>query len=663
MSITVTIAGVDKSASIDWDSLSVEQQVTSQVDSASFRIKKHAGKTYAPVVGDEVTVDDGATRIFGGTITRIDVEQVATLVYQSIQCVSHERSLDRYLVVREITNRNVRYILNTIIAEFVNRKARIMDTMESTETWTNEDGTTAANTTNGQFILNEQSLKFTATASNTATARRSATLDLTAFDDGSAAAAGDIIKFFAYVDTPANLASIRIRVGMDAGATYTNYYEYTYSTALTAGWNEIALAKSAFTPHGSPDWANAVKRQFRVTASAGGTVRVSIDDVRLVEATTYIRQTGVRDADTPFLGSVKFNYEQASAAIKDVAEAVGNDWYIDPDRVLCFYQPASIPAPFSLTDGSANFLWNTVKLTADLSTIKNQIFVRGGEYQGTSTTYSEAADGEKLNYASPYKLKGISVTVAGSAKTVGVDNLNDPASYDCLYNFMEKTLKFKTATKPTAGQVVAMTGNPMIPIIIKKGDPTSISAHGVFEFLVVDKSIITLQGGRDRASAELKNYRNTLQEGEFRTDVSGLRAGQTIRITLTNLAIDETFVIKAVQFSTRSPSTFFYDVKLVSTRSFGIIEYLLQLLRNDKKKIDVNDDELIDLALSLDETVACADAYTQMASALSTAETAGLDEATNQATDAGTVFVAGPYTPVNFADTKRVFLVEGSLLG
>lgn len=659
--ITVTISGVDKSSFIDWESLSVEQQVTSQTDTATFRIKKYDGKTYEPVIGDAVIIQDGATKIFGGSIARIDKEQTNQLIYQTLNCVSHERTLDRYLVVREFITKNAHYILNTIIAEFVNRKAKIMDTMESTETWTNEDGTTAANTTNGQFNLNDQSLKFTALASNTATARRNAALDLTTFDDGLAAATGDLIKFWAYVDNPAKLASIRIRVGMDSGATYTNYYEATYSTALQTGWNEITIAKSAFTPHGAPDWANAAKRQFRVTATAVGTVNVSIDDVRLVEATSYIAQTGVQNADSPFLGSVKFNYEQASACIKDVAEAVGNDWFIDPDRVLYFYQPASISAPFGLTDTSANFLWNTVKITKDVNTIKNQIYVRGGEYQGASATYSESADGTKLNYASPYRIKNISVTVAGGAKTVGVDNLNDPASYDCLYNFMEKTLKFKTATKPTAGQVVAMTGNPMIPIIIKKSDATSIGEHGVFEFLITDKSIITLQGGRDRASAELKNYRNTLQEGEFTTDQSGLRAGQTMSINLTNLGINDTFVINAVNFTMRSPTSFFYAIKLVSTRSFGIIEYLLQLLRSDKKKIEINDDESVDLAMSIDETLTITDTWIIGAQDNAT-ETLTLSESANDQLNHGTIFVLTPYVPTGFADTKRPFILDHSPL-
>ena len=663
MALLVTIAGVDKSSFVDWDSLNVDQQITSQVDTATFRIKKYGTKNYAPALGDSVTITDGATAIFGGTIVRIDdTIDAGTLTYLSITAVSHERTLDRYLVSREITNRSARYVINTILDEFVNRMSKTVDTMESTETWVQEDGTLAADTTNGNFLAGEQSQKLTATASNTATTRRETTLDLTLFDDGSASTTSDIITFWYKVDSAANFASLRVRFVSDSGATYTNYFETTISATPVVGWNQARIAKSAFTSTGSPSWASVLKRQYRATASASGTVNVQIDDTRMVQASTYFSQANVEDADTPFLGSVKFNYEQVSQAIKQIAEAVGNDWYIDPSRDLHFYQPASVAAPFSLTDTSANFVWNSLVIKKDNATIKNQIYVRGGEYQGASANFDVEADGVALNWRSPYRIKNISVTVAAVSKTVGVDYLDDPASFDCLYNYQEKTLKFKAATLPTAGQTIRMTGNPMTPVIIKKGDPTSIAANGIYEFVILDKSIITLQGGRDRATAELRNYRNSLTEGNFTTDTAGLRAGQTININITARGIADDYIIKSVNFRTKSPTEFFYDVRLVSTRTFGIIEYLLGLLRNDRKQIQINDNEVIDFVQELNETIVATDTWTQ-ASQNEQTETITPSDSVDTGVDQGTIFVYGPYVHTGFADTKRVFIASGSLLG
>jgi hypothetical protein len=662
MAITVTIGGVDKSSFIDWQSLRVEQQITSQVDSAGFIIKKYGTKNYAPSIGDSVLIQDGATNVFGGSVARINNTVQGTLLIQSVECVSHERTLDRYLVTREITNKNAFYVINTIIAEFVNRVYKEVDLGESNETWTTEDGVVAANAVNGQYIQGDQSRKLTASASSTATARRESTLDLTTFTDGTAVVTSDIVKLWIYVDTPANFASLRIRFVSDAGGTYTNYFEHTYSTAPVTGWNELRIPRSSFSTVGAPSWSSILKRQYRATATAAGTVNVSVDDVRIVQATTYFSQAGVRDAQSPFLGSVKFNYEQGSAAIKEVAEAVGNDWYVDPLRVLYFYQPASISAPFSLTDTSANFIWNSLQVNRDISTIKNQVYVRGGEYQGVSTDFDVEADGIALNYRSPYRIKNLTVTVAAVGKTVGVDNLDDPASFDCLYNYQEKTLKFKAATKPTAGQTVRMTGNPMIPVIVKKGDPTSISTYGIFEFAIIDKSIITQQAARDRATAELRNYRNNLLEGTFKTTTSGLRAGQIISINNTTHNINETFVIKSLIFTCRSPDTFFYETQLVSTRTFGIIEYLLGLLRDQKKQIQINDNEVVDLVQEITEEITIADAWVQKSNNLQS-ETITFSEVNNSQLNHGTIFVYAPYNPINFADTKRPFILSGSPLG
>jgi len=662
MALVVTIGGVDKSDQIEWESLSVEQVKTSQIDTCNFRLKKYAGKTYAPAIGDSILVQDGATSIFGGIIVKIDNSIEAGLLTRlSVQCVSYEKQLDRYLAVREFTSVSARYILNALLNEFANQPAKEIDLGESGETWTGEDGTIAANTTSGQFIEGSQSQKFTATVSSTATARRETTLDLTLFSDATASTTSDKIKVYAYVDTIANLSSIRLRFVSDAGATYTNYYETTIAVAsLVAGWNEIIVAKSAFTSSGSPNWNDIKKRQYRVTASASGTVNVSIDDCRLIKSDAFTMGS-VQDADLPTIGSVKFNYESVSSAIKQVAEMIGCDWYIDPVRVLHFFAPLTESAPFGLTDTSANFVWDSLNVSQDSATVKNQIYVRGGEYQGTSTDFEVEADGIALNYRSPYRIKNLSVTVATVSKTVGVDNLADPASYDCLYNFMEKTLKFKAATIPTAGQTIKMTGNPMIPVIIKKGDASSIASHGIYEFLILDKTILTQQGARDRASAELTAYRDTLLEGSFTTDTAGLRAGQTISIAITARGISDTYIIQSVYFRTKSPTEFIYDVRIVSTRSFGVIEYLLGLLRDSKKQIVMNDDEVIDEVQSIDETATVTDVWTQGSTNAQT-ETITLGEAEQDELDHGTIFVLTPYVFTGFADTKRPFIFDGSLL-
>ncbi|MFA6429767.1 MAG: hypothetical protein WCV84_04700 [Patescibacteria group bacterium] len=662
MALIVTINGTDRSAFIDWESLNVQQIATSEVDSAQFKVKTYGVKKLALTVGDEVLVYDGATAIFGGTIVRVANEVLAgNLTTVSVECVSHERTLDRYLVAREIQNKNGFYVINTIITEFVNRTKKVIASGESTETWTTEDGTVAANTTAGEFILESQSRKFTATAGATATARFPLTLDLTIFDNGLASTTDDLVTFWYHVDTVSRFASLRLRLTNDAPGTYTNYFETTIVATPRQGWNQAVVAKSAFTSTGSPVWSAVTAGQCQITAGASGTLNVSIDDIRLVKVSEAFTQQNVTSA-TAVLGSVKFNYEQVSQALKQIAEALGFEWYITPSRDIFFYLPSTIVAPFALTDTSGNFVWDSLRVESDVTNIKNQVFVRGGEYDGSTITESMVADGSQLHFKTPYKMKNVSVKVAGASKTVGVDNLDDPTSYDCLYNFNEKTLKFRSDNKPAATKIVAITGNPKIPVIVKKSDASSIATHGIYEYVIVDKSITTLQGGRDRASAELKTYRDSLVEGGFKTYVAGLRAGQTISVNVAARSIADSYRIRSVTFRAKTPTEFEYEAAIVSTRTFGIIDYLLGLLRKEKKQIDLNDNEVSDLVQDITEMLTITDVWLA-GSRNDQTETITSSEVLSSQLDHGTIFVFGPYTPTGFVDNKRVFIFDGSILG
>ena len=445
--LTVKINGVEKQALIDWSSISIEQVATNQIDSAKFRISKHAGKTFTPIAGDIVLILDGATEIFGGTIVRIQDSAEGTMTYFDIECASYERELDRYLVVREIQSQNARYILNAIISEFVNHFAKSIETGEVAETWTVEQGACVANTTPGQYISGSQSRKITTGVGTTAYSRVENVLDLTKFSDGSISTDDDYIRMMIYIEDPSTIDYVQILTGSDTGATYTNYMYAIISGPFIHGFNEVVILKSTFTVVGTATWANSKKRQYLVGAKPGVIAAVSFDDIRLLQASSAFLQSGISDADID-IGSVKFNYEPASSAIRSIAETIGCDWYISPNRILTFFAPGTLSAPFSLTDDSKNFLWNSLRLTDDLTTIRNQIYVRGGEYQGNSFDFEQLADGTALNYRSPYKLKNISVMVGGVSKTVGIDNVDDPASFDCVYNFDEKNLKFKSATNP-----------------------------------------------------------------------------------------------------------------------------------------------------------------------------------------------------------------------
>jgi hypothetical protein len=522
-------------------------------------------------------------------------------------------------------------------------------------------GTVTADTTH--YVYGSQGLKLTCVPGGNTTIHKALSLDLTHFDDSYNTASGtdDYIKLCVRVDNLANFGSLRVRLTSDAVGVYTNYFETTImADQLRNGqWAFIYIRKSDWVSHGSASWASITAAQIRGVTNEAGTVQVTIDDFRLLRASDAFTQENVQDAE-PTLGSLTYQYEQVSQCIKQVADIMGCIWRVDANRDIHFQGAESIGAAFSLSETSNNFIPDSLELVNDLSTLRNQVYVRGGDYQASSATFQQVADGSKANFLTPYKIKNISVTLDGVAKTVGIDNIDNPASFDCLYNFEEKNLKF--ASTPTNGQVLAVTGNPILPVIVKKSDPGSIAEYGVYESIVLDNSITTLQGGRDRATAELKAYRDALVEGHFSTYTPGLEAGTTILIDLPTRGISASYIIKQVDMQARGPADFLYKVTLISTRTQGVIEWLLAQITKDRKNITTTANEVTDLAASIEETVTPSDAWA-LGTEIDFTESQASSDSMSSDFNLGTVFVAGPYNESSHSDPKRAFIVEGSLVG
>lgn len=127
--ITVTINDTERTSSVDLGSFRKTDILNSQVDTLSFVVLKYGAKTYKPVVGDEVIVEQDETRIFGGVIVRI-AESVrgGSVVVYDVEAVDYGHYLARRLVVENYEETTA----NAIIAD-------IMDTYAPDFTYTGVD--------------------------------------------------------------------------------------------------------------------------------------------------------------------------------------------------------------------------------------------------------------------------------------------------------------------------------------------------------------------------------------------------------------------------------------------------------------------------------------------------------------------------------------------
>lgn len=494
MSVTINIAGVDRTTKVEYNSFSLNRALTSQVDTIRFNIIKNPTNTYKPSLLDSVEVIEDSTVIFGGQIIEIDenVEGKDMEVIQ-VQAKDYTYDMDRNLVVNTYEDMSVDAIISDI-----------------------------------------------------------------------------------------------------------------FTNVLPSGYN--------------------------------------IDNVSCPTLVHYIA----------------FNYEYPSKCFQQLAELTGYDWYVDGSKNIYFFSKTSIDAPFALTDTSGNYYYNSLIIKKDIKNLRNTIIVRGGTYLGDFTSETVVSDGQALIYKQGYQYSNVTVTVNGVGQTVGIDNIDEDTGFDCLYNFQEKFVRFKVSTKPAASVNVVVGGNPHIPVIVKVKDPVSTALYGIYEYKIVDKSIKSKQGARDRAKAEISAWADTVNDGTFETNVGGLEVGQKINITSTIRSISQDYVISRISTKLMNGREFEHTVTLMTNQTYGMIEFLQKLLINKDKEIEIKAGEVLDEVESVIEEITVADGDAVVASKVHNPQTETItfgEVATAQTLNYGVQFVLGPQLPSGF---KRQFILDGS---
>lgn len=294
--------------------------------------------------------------------------------------------------------------------------------------------------------------------------------------------------------------------------------------------------------------------------------------------------------------SIKFNYEQVSRCLTQLADQIGWDWYVDPDKDIHFFAEETAAAPFNLDDTTGNFEWATFEVNQNIVNLKNYIFVRGAEYKKAiaegSAVDSYLGDGTKKTFQLAYRYDTITVKKGGVVQTIGTDQQTDPATVDLLYNFNEKFIKFTTA--PTNGATVVIYGDALIPIIAAVRDQISIATYGERQHAVIDKAITSVEEAQSRAKTELKKYSATVFEGRFKTTKTGLRVGQSITVqsTYRNFT-SKTFKINRVIGKARGNDHMEYEVFLLASGEITFTDIMVGLLSKDYKNITIATNEVL----------------------------------------------------------------------
>lgn len=395
------------------------------------------------------------------------------------------------------------------------------------------------------------------------------------------------------------------------------------------------------------DYTRLLDRKLVVQTYYNMSVREIIEDIARIYLPGFTTNN-VIDADT-VITSITFNYITASDCFKKIADLLNYDWYIDYDKDIHFFPDEEEDAPVVIQDDDGSYIFSSLVIRHDSSQIRNRVYIRGGEYLADTFTTEFVSNGIQNVYALPYRYDDLRVSVTGEIWEQGIDNVTPITEADYIWNSEEKFIRFRGDKIPSDTSVIRASGQPYLPVRVVLQDSDSITelatregGDGVYEFLIIDDTIVSREQARDRANAELEAYKDTISEGSFRTYQDGLKAGQLIRINSDAHDIDETYIINKVVANVRGRDSLTYEVSVVTTKTFGIIEFLQELLTKDKKTLLIDTTEIVDLVYSHPENIAINETVTA------------------HALNYQTQFVAGPYAPTGL---KRVFFTNGSPLG
>ncbi len=435
---------------------------------------------------------------------------------------------------------------------------------------------------------------------------------------------------------------------LDVGSTKTNFIDWRSFTKRDVKTQQVDTLKFKTKKYGSRTWIPA-KQEVIIVYDAENSTRIfggrtiaigkSIGKSLFVEfdvsckdwtedlndelvAGTYENQTIQQIIDdilptgfnsdnvdgTITIDRLVFSYQTKSACIKDLADLVNFDWYVDYYKGIHFFAKNAKSAPFGVTDSSSNVIGKSLNISDDTSLIKNRITILGGEYVGNSRTETYVADGEQdvVPLGNKFSEKPtVTIDTGGgpAAIAVGVENLEDFADgpYDALWDFNQKYLRFNIV--PGAGDIIATTGTPLIPLAVQQEDAASIQQFGIKEFLIIDKTITDTDTARQRAAAELEAYKDGVVDGEFSTYTDGLRSGQTINVNSSLLGINENYIIQSVTMKMIGPNDVEYKVDLASFKVIGVIEFLQNLLKKQNKQLTLNENATLIKVKSVQEAV------------------------------------------------------------
>lgn len=331
------------------------------------------------------------------------------------------------------------------------------------------------------------------------------------------------------------------------------------------------------------DYSHLLDRKLVIERYEGQNVRAIIQDIIAKYAIDFTATTFVEGALIN-IEVITFDRLTISSVLTALANQLNYYWYVDYEKRIHFFPKNEEAAPFSITDVSNNYVFDSLSVDVDFSQIRNRVIVKGDEAESNERTIKLNGTGTNRGFPLAFKFSTVpTVIVSTVAKTVGIDGVDDEATVDVLWNQIQQSLNFSASEIPAlATENIEVTGIPLSPLTVIVSDSPSIALYGTYEYKKEEPRLTTRVDAIAYGKAELDAYKDPIYNIKFVTNTYGLRAGQNITINSAKREVNDDFLITRVTFNMRTNGIGEWSVDASSLNDVTLVAILQYLLRTEE---------------------------------------------------------------------------------
>ena len=308
-----------------------------------------------------------------------------------------------------------------------------------------------------------------------------------------------------------------------------------------------------------------------------------------INARSYVQQ------GAKYLSSLVFKYQYAREAAQLLGAYTGYSYYVDFDLNLHYYLKESIPAPYSLSSTPGETLggltavgYRGLKYKRDATRVINNYVVFGANLysniqydtvanNGVSLVLYIGLRGSAIPIAAPpgqrtilvWVNTGSDVTPIWTSKTVGIKNIDNPATYDCLVDAVNQTLTF-TIAPPNLTKSIKIEYVFVYGAGVAQANAGSIAKYGrtLSQRLVAAdaNSAVNMQANMNNLSTQfsyaLEVLTCSLDDSAFPAGTSRFKVGQYVPFKNAVLGINKSYWIHSITTKILGGAVRSYDLEL-----------------------------------------------------------------------------------------------------